>query len=42
MTERRTEQLKKQVLDARNTVCTERARFYTEVSTYSQMSHICA
>jgi len=31
MTEKRTEQLKRKVLDASNTVCTERARFYTEV-----------
>ena len=31
MTEGRTEQLKRQVVDARNTICTERARFYTEV-----------
>ena len=31
MTQRRTEQLKRQVVDAKNTVCTERARFYTEV-----------
>ena len=31
MTQGRTEQLKRQVVDAKNTVCTERARFYTEV-----------